>query len=298
MLATDIVGLIYTHMRKHSTNSHPKTPGSQIVDFYRFWHGYLKLKGAGCLIRILAPICKSLQIYPLELGEGQTITLDFRDISAFCWLHHALGEPFEETGLLKAMSSVINDESVVWDVGANCGKVSYHLAKESPAKQVVFFEPIAAMYAISLSATAPFSRVSGMNVALSNLNGYAELLIPKSNSTIAGIGIAEGASRVETCIIECRTGDSLVSAGTVPPPTVIKIDTEGHELSVLGGLRDVIATYKPAIFLEHLSLSDAELRGVASDDYEIFSVSNADGSLTKGLDRLRGHNTAFIPIDS
>lgn len=285
-------------MTRDQTHSEPKAPGSLFVDFYRLWHGYLKLKGAGWLMRVLAPHFQSLQTHPLVLDEGQSITLDFRDISAFCWLHHSLGETFEETGLLQAMAAVITADSVVWDVGANCGKVCYQLAKETPAKQVVFFEPITSMYETTLCATAPFSKVSGMNVALSNSNSPAKLFIPKSNSTTAEIRIGDGVDSTETIMVECRTGDSLVSTGAVPAPNVIKIDTEGHELMVLGGLREVIITHRPAIFLEHLSLSDSEIRESASEGYEIFSVCNEDGSLAKGINRSQGHNTALLPVDS
>lgn len=285
-------------MTKEQAYSRPKAPGSLLVDFYRLWHGCFKLKGAGWLIRALAPHFQSLQNYPLSLDEGQTITLDFRDISAFCWLHHSLGESFEETGLLQAMATVITEDSVVWDVGANCGKVCYHLAKETPAKQVVFFEPITSMYEITLCATAPFSKVSGMNVALSHSNSQARLYIPTNNSTMAEIRTGDGADPVETQMVQCKIGDSLVSMGVVPAPNVIKIDTEGHELMVLAGLREIITTYRPAIFLEHLSLSDSEILEATSEGYEIFSICNVDGSLAKGIDRSKGHNTALLPIES
>ena len=276
--------------------SGPRAPGSLAVAFYRLWHGRLKLKGAGLLIKLLAPHCESLQHFPLRLDEGQTIKLDFRDISAACWLNHTLGDSFEETGLLKAMASVINEDSIVWDVGANCGKVSYLLARETRAKKVIFFEPITSMYEMSSAASAPFSKVSGINVALSNSSGRAELLFPPGNSSMAEIKTDTGSNRANTCTIECRVGDELVSEGIVSPPNVIKIDTEGHELEVMSGLRGVLAKYKPSVFLEHLSLSDSEIRDIAPDGYKVFTVRDEDGSLGEGFDRSRGHNTALIPV--
>ena len=108
-------------MTQYHVHGRPEAPGSLVIDFYRLWHARLKLKGAGWLIKILAPHFESLQNYPLRLSEGQTINIDFRDISAFCWLHDKLGESLEETGLLKAMASVITADSIVCEVGANCG---------------------------------------------------------------------------------------------------------------------------------------------------------------------------------
>lgn len=283
-------------MSKKHVHSSPKPLGALLVSFYRLWHGFLRLKGAGWLIRRLAPVSKSLQNFPLRLPEGQIITLDFRDISAMCWLNHALGETFEETGLLRAMASVITKDSVVWDVGANCGKVSYLLARDTPAKKIVFFEPIISMYEITCAANAPFSNVSGMNVALSNLDGQAVLIIPLGDSSMANINNADGASQIGSCRIDCKTGDTLVSDEVMPAPTVIKIDTEGHETEVVQGLQGVIRKHKPSIFLEHLSLSDSEIRDIVPDGYEIFSVCNKDGSLRRGFDRSKGHNTALLPM--
>ena len=298
MVATRAGAMKHAESKSSFNFSSPRAAGSLAVALYRLWHGRCRLKGAGLLIKFLAPHCKSLQHFPLRLDEGQTIQLDFRDISAACWLNHTLGDSFEETGLLKAMASVINETSVVWDVGANCGKVSYLLAKETRAKEVIFFEPITSMYNMSIAANAPFTKVSGINVALSHSSGPAELLIPPGNSSMAEIKTANGSNRAKTCIIECRVGDDLVSAGIVSPPNVIKIDTEGHELKVISGLRGVLAKHRPSIFLEHLSISDSEIRDIAPDGYEVFTVCNEDGSLSKGIDRSSGHNTALLPVRS
>jgi len=269
MVATRPDAMKHTEIKHGFNFNGARAPSLLAVAFYRLWHGRLRLKGAGLLIKFLAPHCKSLQHFPLQLNEGQTINLDFRDISAACWLNYTLGDSFEETGLLKAMASVINENSVVWDVGANCGKVSYLLAKETRAKEVIFFEPITSMYEISSAANAPFSKVSGINVALSHANGRAELSIPHGNSTMAEIKTANSSNSAKTCSIECRVGDELVSGGIVSPPNVIKIDTEGHELKVIAGLRSVIANSRPSIFLEHLSLSDSEIRDITPDGYEV-----------------------------
>jgi hypothetical protein len=50
--------------------------------------------------------------------------------------------------------------------------------------------------------------------------------------------------------VEVVSLDSLVAAGTIPPPNVLKIDTEGAELQVVEGARATIARHRPAIVCE------------------------------------------------
>jgi len=243
----------------------------------------------------LAMLCKSLQNFPLHLHEEQVVNLDFRDISAFCWLNYMLGEDFEETGLLKAMSSIIKPASVVWDVGANCGKVSYLLARHTPAHRVVFFEPNRSMFEMSLSAVSVFTHVSGYNVALSDKMAEADLAIPRGNSTTATLDPGVTSHVGTTARVECITGDQLIANRNEPAPSVIKIDTEGHEAQVISGLAKTINTHKPVIFFEHLSLSDAQVRDIIPDGYEIFTVDAAEGKLIEGFRRPVGHNSALLP---
>lgn len=269
--------------------------GSLLVSFYRVWHGALKLKGAGYMLGRLAPVYGSLQSYPIRLHEGQVVTLDFRDISAFCWLNYTLGEEFEETGLLKAMSSVIKPDSVVWDVGANCGKVSYLLARHTPAQKVVFFEPIKSMFEITASALSPFANVSGHNVALSDKTTQSDLMIPHRNSTMATLNSGAPEQAGLKTRVSCVKGDDMVANRDTPAPSVIKIDTEGHEPRVFAGLTDTIRIHRPSVFFEHLSLSDEEMRTMIPRDYEIFTVTSREGDLIKGFHREAGHNSAIFP---
>lgn len=281
---------------KHETRSEkPAFPGAFLVGFYRLWHGYLHLKGAGYLIGKLAPVAESLQNYPLRLTEGHCIMLDFRDISGACWLNRSLGDNFEETGLLKAMAAFVQADTTVWDVGANCGIVSYLLAKTTPARRIIFFEPIKAMFSLACSALIPFPQALGFNMALSDKTGGADLIVPHRNSTTATLNPETTVRSGGRLRITCVTGDELVAGGRAPAPNVIKIDTEGHEANVMKGLRETICKHRPVVFFEHLSLSNAQVQAMIPEGYDIFAVGSLDGTLKKGFDRAHGHNSALIP---
>ena len=51
--------------------------------------------------------------------------------------------------------------------------------------------------------------------------------------------------------------DTLVSAGTIRPPDLIKIDVEGHEAAVLRGMMNQLEGKQPALLIEVLSLGAA-----------------------------------------
>jgi FkbM family methyltransferase len=274
----------------------PQLTAALVVSFYRIWHGKLHLKGAGLLIRRLLPFLPALYQYRLQIQEGHAITLDFRDASAFYWLNHVCGDRYEEDGLLTAVKQHGSENDVVWDVGANCGLFSYRLATESCFRKVIFFEPNPAMFRLASSALEHLPNATGHECALSDCVGTADLTIPEGKSTMGTLESFRTLREGITASIECMTGDDLIARGIVPAPRIIKIDTEGHEASVILGLQETISRYKPIIFFEHISLADAVIKHLMPADYTIYSVSNIDGSLLKGFDRSRGHNSAFVPV--
>lgn len=268
---------------------------SLLVGFYRFWHGRLRQKGAGVVMRAGRSFLPGLWAYPLRLPEGHAISVDFRDVSGVAWLNHILGDRFEEEGLLKALSDKIGTNAVVWDVGANCGLFSYRVARQVKDARVIFFEPNPSMFVLAEAATSCFGHVEGLPYALSDKSGSVLFTVPRGGS-MKGTIEADRTNRSGcTSHIECRTGDELVRSGKVPPPDVIKVDTEGHEIAVLKGLREVIAHHRPILFFEHISITDSEILDLVPDNYSLRTVMDDDGSLIEGIDRAKGHNAVLLP---
>ena len=52
--------------------------------------------------------------------------------------------------------------------------------------------------------------------------------------------------------------DTLISAGTIGPPDLIKIDVEGHEPAVLRGMANQLEGKRPALLIEVLSSGAAD----------------------------------------
>jgi FkbM family methyltransferase len=138
------------------------------------------------------------------------------------------------------------------DVGANRGIYSYWMAKR--AATVVAFEPQPAL--ASYIRAARLRNVRVHEIAISDRAGMAKLLVPAddglariatsdSNDKVANEAEAE-LGNTSALEVEARTLDSfgLTNVG------FMKIDAEGHELSVLRGAIETISNSRPVVFVE------------------------------------------------
>jgi FkbM family methyltransferase len=170
------------------------------------------------------------------------------------------------------------------------------MAKDPKLKQIVFCEPNKDMFKMCCDALLVYSTASGLNAALSHTSGEADLVVPAGASTLGSLNPENLAVAATRSRVRCVTGDALIEQG-LPTPDVIKIDTEGHELSVLSGLAKAIRKHQPVIFLEHRNLSEADIFRLLPSTYEVFSITSPSGFLVRGFNRNLSHNSAFIPRD-
>ena len=152
---------------------------------------------------------------------------------------------------------------VYMDVGTNTG---FHLlAASGVAEEAYGFEPwdkVRERAFVNLAAN-DMDHVKIFDFGLSNSDGQAAFIPPKFNNL--GVGaIAETAetkpeSNDEKHMVEVpvKTGDRIVSTYNIEP-SLIKIDVEGHERSVLEGLHETINTYHPDVIFEYNGRSRAD----------------------------------------
>lgn len=266
-----------------------------LVFFYRIWHGVFHLKGAGALLTKAAASSEKLRHYPLKLAEGQTIEVDFRDVSSMYWLNSLLGDPFEEKGLLAAIKPFLKGKDVIWDIGANSGLLSYHLAKKGNPGELHLFEPNPRMSKLAAMALSAFPHARVHHYGISDRNAEFTLTIPEGHTTMGTLEPDATGRKGMKCEVTCRLGDELVFKEGFSPPQVIKIDTEGHELAVIAGLSKIIETHRPVVFFEHISLDREEVKSLVPSNYSLFTVSDSTGELVPDLDSHAGHNSVLVP---
>ena len=128
---------------------------------------------------------------------------------------------------------------VVWDVGANVGFYSCMLSRlVGESGVVIAVEPnlqnIAALEENQRMSKA--GNIRALQCALSDHDGEVVMVENPGYSSVNRVLEGRTQPQQGTTTMPASRGDSLVQAGRIPAPHFIKIDVEGHELSVVDGL--------------------------------------------------------------
>jgi FkbM family methyltransferase len=163
------------------------------------------------------------------------------------WLEwHFLRRPRSAEVELGYLKSLIPRDAVTVDVGANCGLYTRELARCS--KLVHAFEPAKQMADLLRRTSAP--NVLIHEVAVSDRDGVATLTVPlDGGEAVHSLASIEQHHNAESCATELvRTSrlDSVVRDDVA----FVKIDVEGHELSVLNGATGVLERSRPVFLVE------------------------------------------------
>jgi FkbM family methyltransferase len=266
---------------------------SFLVEFYLLWHGKLRLPGAGILLRLFRSFVPGLQDFPLSFGESKVARISFLDQASFSLLNYKAGEMGNHRFLFDEMARRLHPGDILWDVGANVGLVSLHFSQPCfRLKKIHAFEP----------STGPLRTLStlfdsSLNVKIHSFGLSSAVqsrrLISRSGDSSYG-AVASISDSVAGEIIHLLSGDEIVSSG-IEPPQMLKIDVEGHEPDVLIGLCQTIHRFRPAIFFEHIFLSDEVLRGMVPPGYHLSFLLD-DGTWSKDFNgRHRGHEAFLEP---
>jgi FkbM family methyltransferase len=147
------------------------------------------------------------------------------------------------------LPQLVDPAKIAIDIGANKGVYTHALAKLCP--EVHAFEPHPKMFPLLVRALPENARA--YNVAVSDANGTAELVIPSYNKagfTNQGASLDQNKKNAPfgftTVPISARTLDSynLTNVG------FIKMDVEGFEAAVVRGMCDTVRREKPVLMIE------------------------------------------------
>jgi len=159
---------------------------------------------------------------------------------------------------------------LVLDIGANIGYYTIGLSKLVGRQgRVLAFEPEPNNFELLTANVArfPFKNVTLLNVAASDKMANLGMSIPIFDNGLDNSYMATLTDNIEELSVLCLPIDVLLIS---LPVTLAKIDVEGHEMSVLRGMKKLLKRDHPVLIVE-------------GDSDEVASYLNAFGYSYKKL---------------
>jgi len=183
--------------------------------------------------------------------------------------------------LYRMAEELVAPGAVVWDVGANVGLFSFcAAARAGRLGSVLAVEPdfwLAQLMERSAHelqrAHYECAQVRVLCAAISATNQISELKVAEraraSNHLMGAVGSNQAKAARYSQVAVSLTLDYLLDY--FPAPTVLKIDVETHEASVLRGASRLLKTVRPTIWCEVSPKNSVEITQLLRDfDYEMY----------------------------
>lgn len=229
-----------------------------------------------------------------------------------CWGGKIYGHPYYhldrdiiingyyDESLHSLLEKKIKPNSTVFDIGANIGEVSLHMAYlVGSGGRVYAFEPAPSLYlrlTDNISVNNFQERILVSRVALSNKSGYQSFAVAAEDQENQGMGSLINMQNdvvSHTITVQTQTLDSFVKEFGVQNIDFMKIDIQGSEYAFIEGAKNVLTTMGPDLVIE-ISESDLSCAEITPKDllellfdigYRIFSIDDY-GIVEKEINRF------------
>lgn len=147
------------------------------------------------------------------------------------------------------LAAALETDSSFVDVGTNRAQVMREALRLAPDGHHVAFEPIPFLAA---QLRRRFPAVTVHELALADSDGRAPFYIPEGRDAWSGLRPPRALTNTITPVdVAVRALDRV---GLDHVPTMVKIDVEGGELSVIRGARSTIRSARPIVLFEHATI--------------------------------------------
>ncbi len=164
---------------------------------------------------------------------------------------------------------------VCFDVGANIGAVSLHLAaRVAPSGRVHGFEPVPHLrdrLRLHVERNGFHDVVSIHDCALSSADGEMELALAaegEPNQGMASLVDRSPAALSRRLTVPTRSLDSLAAEWGLEQVDLMKVDIQGAEIWLLEGGAELFARCGPDLLME---VAPRELRGMGADSRDLLA---------------------------
>lgn len=180
---------------------------------------------------------------------------------------------YYEKGLVKFLTKNIPPNGVFLDVGANIGSISIPLSRSRPDITIVAVE-----------ASPWIFKVLERNIAINNLRNIKAInfaVFDRSGNKVSmyapkelfGKGSLRAIYTREAETVETITIDEIKARFNLPSIHFIKVDVEGFEASVFGGMSNLLVSDKPKIIFEFSEWAEVAA-GFRPREAQSFIISN------------------------
>ncbi len=181
-----------------------------------------------------------------------------------------------ETFELALISRLARGAEIVFDIGANIGWYSLHIAQQEPQARVYAFEPVPTTHERllgNLARNVSGNRITPVRDGLTDAPGAFDMFVPATSgspaASLSELHPGEGSRRV-SCPF--TTLDQFVEDNGVDRLDFLKCDVEGAELRVLKGGASSLARFRPAVVIELLRKWSAAFGYHPNDVLDIFAA--------------------------
>ncbi|GGJ19270.1 hypothetical protein GCM10010121_032770 [Streptomyces brasiliensis] len=186
-----------------------------------------------------------------------------------------------EPGTLSTWARLAAKSATIADVGAHVGYFSMIAALANPQAKIHSFEPVDQIHA-RLSVNVRSNGVQNVKLyqaGVSSKPGWAEISVRFSGNLLSTGSTLEGAATdAEPKRIRLHTLDEVFADTKLD---LVKVDVEGHEMSVLRGARRVLKRDRPTVIME--ALVKVPLDGLVAKfeplGYDCHWITEHDGTL-------------------
>ena len=149
---------------------------------------------------------------------------------------------------------LINDGDTIFDIGANIGWYSNHLAKKFPNSTIYSFEPIPETFN-QISANTELNGATNIRLNNMALSSKKEKLTFFYSPTVTGASSSKNITENQNMTkleLEAETIDNFIITNSIDKLDFVKCDVEGAEYFVYQGGLETFKNNKPIIFTEML----------------------------------------------
>jgi FkbM family methyltransferase len=174
--------------------------------------------------------------------------------------------------LIQAAQAYFSNQKItIFDVGANHGDWAIFAKKTLPNSTIHCFEIVPQTFSILSEKLGAYEGILSNNIGLSDQ--AQEIQVTCFSGEDSGSSIQALPWGIDSEAVTCRVipGDQYCREKGIDGIDFLKVDTEGHELSVLKGLNDLLKSGKIALIQFEYGLTYIPSRVTLGDVYNLLS---------------------------